>query len=247
MRIRDRVLIGAAILGDTFFELSKSPHVRHKQIIGILPSDYKASNFTDAVWRMVKTGYIEKIIKNGEPYLRLTGEGERALVRDFPILSLRAKKWDGFWRVVFYDITEKQRNIRETLQYKLLRLGFGQLQKSVYITPLEVADDLGEYIKECGLSEQVFVGVCKRLFAGDNKQLAAKAWNLSQLNERYEEIMYDMDDFADGKGEMSLDQLYTKFEEILMDDPFLPKELLPDWWLGDQAIREMKKLLSTVS
>lgn len=233
-------------MGDSFIELGKSPHIRHKQIIGILPPDYKLSNFTNAVWRMVKTDCIEKVVKNGEPYLRLTGEGKRALVRDFPILSLRAKKWDGFWRVVFYDIAEKQRNVRETLQYKLLRLGFGQLQKSVYVSPLEVADDVREFIENRGLGDYVFVGVCKRLLAGDDKQLAARAWALGQLNERYGEIMYDMDDFATGRSEMNLSQLYTKFEEVVLDDPFLPKELLPDWWLGDRAIRQMKELLTNL-
>lgn len=243
LRIRDRVLISAAILGDSFFEMGKSSHIRYKQVIGLLPADYKMSNFTAAVERMVKTSHIEKVVKNGEPYLRLTGEGKRALTRDFPLLSLRAKKWDGFWRVVFYDITEKQRNIRETLQYKLLRLGFGQLQKSVYISPLDVADDIREFIENRGLDDQVFVGICKRLSTGNDKQLAARIWNLYQLNERYAEIMYDMDDFSEGRGAMSLSQLYTKFEEILMDDPFLPKELLSDWWLGDQAIKQMKKLL----
>jgi len=231
-------------LGDSFFELSKSPHVRHKQIIGVLPPDYKMSNFTNAVGRMIRTSYIEKIVKNGEPFLRISGEGKRALMRDFPLLSLRARKWDGFWRIVFYDINEEQKGVRGSFQYKLVSLGFGQLQKSVYITPLEVADDLNEYIEEFGLKEQVFVGVCKRLFAGDNRQLADRVWNLSQLNERYEEIMYNMDDFTDGKGEMSLNQLYANFEEVLMDDPFLPKELLPDWWLGNRALKQMKKLLT---
>jgi len=56
--------------------------------------------------------------------------------------------------------------------------------------------------------------------------------------------MYNMDDFTDGKSKMSLNQLYTNFEEILMDDPFLPKELSPDWWLGNKALKQMKKLLT---
>lgn len=243
LRIRDRLLIGAAVLGDMFFELTKSPHVRYKQVLGILPSDYKMSNFTATVARMLRTGYIEKIVKDGEPYLRLTGQGKRALIRDFPLLSLKNRKWDRSWRIVFYDILEEQKSVRETLQFKLISLGFGQLQKSVYISPLEISEDLQEFIESRKLENQVFVGICRRLLAGDEKQLAVRVWNLDKLNERYEEIMDEMDDFSEGRGKMNLGQLYAKFEQILLADPFLPGELLPDWWLGDRALRRMKKLL----
>jgi phenylacetic acid degradation operon negative regulatory protein len=242
-RVRDGVLLGSAVLGDLFFEITKSPYVRMKQFEGILPSDYKITNFTATVNRMLRTEEIEKIIKGGEPYLRLTGRGRRALTRDFPLLKLRAEKWDGKWRMVFYDISEKRKTLRRTLHYKLKSLGFGQLQESVYISPLGISSDMREFIESQGLADRVFVGICKRLLAGDDKQLAANVWRLDKLNERYQEVLDEMDDFSAGRGELSLEQLYHKFEQILLDDPFLPWELLPDWWRGDEVIRRMKELL----
>lgn len=242
-RVKDRVLLGAAILGDLFFEITKSPYIQIKQFEGVLPPDYASSNFLASVNRMLRTGEIEKIVKDGEPYLRLTGQGKRALTRDFPLLKLRSKKWDGQWRVVFYDIAEKEKSRRQTLQHKLKSIGFGKLQKSVYISPLPISEDLREFIASKGLSDRVFVGVCKRELAGDDRELAARVWNLYKLNERYAEIMYDMDDFAEGRGKMNLSQLYHKFRETLLDDPFLPKELLPEWWLGEKAVKQIKQLL----
>lgn len=239
-------MISGAVLGDLFFEVTKSPYIQIKQFQGILPPDYSVTNFTGAVSRMLKTGHIDKIIKEGEPYLRLTGLGKKALTRDFPLLLLREKKWDRLWRIVFYDVNEKQRSTRLALQQKLENLGFGRLQKSVYISPLPICEDLREFLENRGLSDFVFVGICRKLFAGDEKRLAARVWELGKLNEKYGEVLYDMDDFLAGRGEMNLSQLYNNFEQILLDDPFLPKELLPDWWLGGKAIRQMKELLLKV-
>lgn len=242
-RIRDRVLLSAAILGDLFFEFVKSPYIEIKQFEGVLPPDYASSNFIASVNRMLRTGDIEKIVKDSEPYLRLTGQGKKALTRDFPLLELRRKRWDGKWRMVFYDIAESEGSLRKTIQYKLKSIGFGQLQKSVYISPLPISEDLHEFIDGKKLSDRVFIGTCKILLGSDDRQLAVRVWGLSELNDEYAEIMDDMDDFVDSKRKMNFDQLYSKFERILLADPFLPEELLPDWWLGNKAIKDMKKIL----
>lgn len=46
------------------------------------------------------------------------------------------KKWDGLWRIVFYDIPEQHKTGRDALTAKLRQLGFFQLQRSVWIHPL---------------------------------------------------------------------------------------------------------------
>jgi len=242
-RVQDRLILGFALLADSFFELTKSVYIRHDQAIGLLPPDYKITNYYGAVSRLLKTGYIEKIIKNGEPYFRLTGEGKRKLVRDLPILRLRSRKWDGWWRMVFYDIPEKDKRTRKAVQYKLLELGFGALQKSVYLSPYDLEEDLREFIESQGLEEVIFVTVAKRLSAGNDKKLAIKAWRLDRLNKHYAEFLDDLDDFVNGRGKLTFEQLYCEFEMLMRQDPFLPKELLPDWWLGDEAFKKMKLIL----
>lgn len=243
LRIRDQILITAAILGDAFFDLTETPYFKVKQLRRLLTPGFSSTSFSCAVWRMLRTEEIEKVVKKGEPYLRLTGVGKGRLVRDFPILKLRSKKWDGLWRIVFYDIKEKRKHIRQALQWQLESLGFGRLQKSVYLSPLPISEDLQEFIESRGLKDLVFVGVCKKLLAGDPKKLAVRVWKLNKLYDQYNELRDDIDEFLDGESKMNFSQLYTKFEGILLDDPLLPKELLPDWWIGDKVIGMMKKLL----
>lgn len=189
---------------------------------------------------MLTTGYMEKVIKNGEPYLRLTGIGKKALVRDFPIFSLKDKKWDGKWRIVFYDIPEKEKNIRKMLQVKLLELGFGMIQESVYISPFDIAEDLREFLIAQKLEEIVFISVADKLFAGNEKLLTERVWRLGDLNEEYLDLYQRIK-----KGE-NLEEIFSTYEEILRRDPCLPRQLLPDNWLGEKVYQEISKRLKTL-
>lgn len=52
---------------------------------------------------------------------------------------LTMKKWDKKWRVVLFDIPLKHKKQGEVFRNHLKRLGFRQLQKSVWITPYPCA------------------------------------------------------------------------------------------------------------
>ncbi len=47
------------------------------------------------------------------------------------------KQWNGKWFLVFFDVPETQRNKRDYLRRYLIKLGFYQYQKSVYLFPYE--------------------------------------------------------------------------------------------------------------
>jgi len=49
----------------------------------------------------------------------------------------KQKKWDRKWRLLIFDIADKQKIKREALRGKLKELGFFQLQKSVWVCPYE--------------------------------------------------------------------------------------------------------------
>ena len=224
-------------MGDLYFEFKQPFYVDVGKMKKALPENYNSTNFTSAVSRMFTTGYMEKIIKNAEPYFRLTGIGEKALRREFPIFSLRNRKWDKKWRIVFYDVPEKEKKTRRQIQEKLQELGFGMIQESVYISPFDVAEDLREFMIAEGLGRLVFVCVANQLFAGDEKLLAEKIWNLENLNKAYAKILEKIKE-----GERS-NQLFSKYEDLVRIDPCLPKELLPNDWVGDKVYKEIKKLL----
>lgn len=51
-------------------------------------------------------------------------------------------RWDGVWRMVIFDISEKKKKAREALRSKLKELGFRELQKSVLVFPYECEDEV---------------------------------------------------------------------------------------------------------
>lgn len=261
LRTQDILLLGLSGALDLFEEIrdpfslvSKS----YETMYGWVPEQYKRHNFNHLVWRNIKTGYIEKIEKHGEIYIRLTSQGNKKITRDFPLFSLQKRKWDKKWRVVIFDIEEANRSVRDSLRKKLKELGFGMIQKSVFISPHNVIKDMLEFIESVGLNDLVYTFEASNLATGGARELANKVWKLEVLNEKYREIIEKIEDgylnikhdrvkMLNSEGKEKKIELAKELREtylsILLRDPFLPKELLPSEWLGEKA----KKLIGSLS
>jgi CRISPR-associated endonuclease Cas2 len=50
------------------------------------------------------------------------------------------KDWDKKWRIVIFDIPEDKKIARDTLRRKIKKVGFLELQKSVWVYPYECAN-----------------------------------------------------------------------------------------------------------
>lgn len=234
LRPRDYLLLTLGFLGDTFEEIKDPLRLQeqgYRYLYGWVPRRWQKHHFQKAVWRMFKTGDIEKVSIKGQPVIRLTSRGQDRGVREFPLLSLSQKPWDRRWRIVSFDIPEKLKGRRETLRSKIERLGMGRLQESLYITPFDFGSDLQEFIESHGLSDHVIVFEARHTFGEDAKSMAWRVWRLEKIEEDYKELL---EVFVEKKTLSREDNfnLQLKFEEILLADPLLPRELLPDDWIG---------------
>lgn len=72
-------------------------------------------------------------------------------------------KWDGFWRMVMFDIPEHKKQARDTFARKLWALGFVALQKSVFVYPYECRDELDFIVEVFGLKPYVRFALVKEL------------------------------------------------------------------------------------
>lgn len=75
----------------------------------------------------------------------------------------KKKKWDYFWRIIFFDIPEEKKYIRDHLRKELLSLGFYQFQKSVYVCPFDCEDMLLDFCSAYGISNDVLFCVTPSL------------------------------------------------------------------------------------
>ena len=243
LRIQDRILLSLAFLGDLFEDLADAGGIMsasYKQVYGFTPRKYKRNNFVAAVKYGLRTERIEKVIKKNRPYLRLTGKGKNKLMRDFPLACLQKRKWDGFWRVLPYDIKEIKRGQRDQLRRKLYELGFKQFQKSVYFSPHPIEKEMADFLKTLKLEGKIQILLCNKILGVENRELAKKLWHLDKLNKEYKKLLFKLERLSTEK---KLREAKAKYLELLTADPFLPKELLPRPWWGEEAGRELKKIL----
>lgn len=270
IRPGDLLMLGLAGAVDIFEEIRDPFGVMANGceiMYGWVPEKYKRHNFSRVVSRNLKTGEMEKVIKNGEVYLRLTSVGQQSLHRDFPLLSLQRQKWDGKWRIVIFDIEEKEKATRNALRAKLQELGFGMLQESVWVTPHDLIADFREFLKAKGLGEKVYVLEVSYLLAGNWQDLVSKIWHLDEINGKYKELYQHFLKLKEmyvticgrtiehtsktklkklNERELRLEKEKLSLKEdylnLLLMDPAMPKELLPKDWFGEVLKKELKNI-----
>lgn len=87
--------------------------------------------------------------KDGTVILLLNKNGEKRVLEcnlDKLVIK-KPKRWDGYWRIIIFDIPEKKKQARDALTFKLKQLGLYQLQKSVYVYPYNCKDEI-DFITE---------------------------------------------------------------------------------------------------
>ena len=114
--------------------------------------------FYNAFYKLRNQGLIKMEYRGKQLYISLTEEGRKKCGK-FQIDDLKIKKplrWDKKWRILIFDIAEKDKIKRESLRGKLKQLGFFQLQKSVWVCPYN-------FFKE--------VNILRRFFGLKNKEM----------------------------------------------------------------------------
>lgn len=137
------------ILLQAGFALALTPSPKRQMwILKQLTKEWKNIN-RQYLYRIIREFKYEKLIDwkemvDGSVSIILTENGKKWALR-FNIDEMKIKKpfkWDGKWRVVFFDIPEKIRNARDALRKKLRELGFYELQKSVFVFPFPCKNEI---------------------------------------------------------------------------------------------------------
>lgn len=131
------VLLGGVALG-----MSGSPRQCMKTLKAI-ERDWKKINqhsFNRSVGNLSREKLVEeKFSSDGSMKLTLTKEGRKQakllLLLKGSINFKKPKVWDKKWRVVLFDIPEKDRAFRDILRNHLRELNFKKLQHSAFVSP----------------------------------------------------------------------------------------------------------------
>ena len=98
--------------------------------------------------------------------IELTAKGKEK-ARKYSIENISIKPvqgWDGRWRLVMFDIPEKDRYIRGIFRDKLVHLGFFRVQQSVWVYPHDCEKEINSLMRILHLEDFVLI------FAADIKK-----------------------------------------------------------------------------
>ena len=110
--------------------------------------DYLPSSVYLAADKLERRGLVEKISTSEGIIIKITDKGKKQTLKyDLLKLSPPKFKWDGQWRLVFFDIAEIERGKRDRLRGYLRQLGMEQMQESVFVSPYDVFDQVC-YLRE---------------------------------------------------------------------------------------------------
>jgi phenylacetic acid degradation operon negative regulatory protein len=204
-----------------------------------------------AISRMSKQGWIKSEKKGNRSYYSLTEQGRKRMDEAAErIYKLEAPSWDEKWRLLVYSIPEEKRNLRDELRKELVWSGFGLLANSCWITPNPLSEQVDLLTRKYDIKPYVHFFEANYLQNGEPQTLVAKCWDLQEINEKYEEFIetysqkfiinqneIEHGNMTDAECFVERTMLVHEYRKFLFVDPGLPKELLPEKWLGNSAAR----------
>jgi phenylacetic acid degradation operon negative regulatory protein len=177
------------------------------------------------------------------------------------IFQPRCDPWDGRWYLLTYSIPESKRALRRGLRKRLQWLGFGALHQATWISPRDLRRQVEQVVDALKIHPNVEFFTAKHHGFSSDEEIVARCWNLQQLNEYYADFITRYDPVLQqhqallmaGDG-LRHDQCFVNRFMLVHEyrsspyvDPNLPRELLPDDWLGGRATRLFQQVHDLLS
>ena len=114
---------------------------------------------------------------DGSINILLTEKGAlRALNCQLDSIKNKKEIWDGKWRMVAFDMPERFKKGRDALRHTLKKVGFCELQKSVFICPYNCTKEISLLVKFFNLNKYVRLGILEFI---DNENHFKKVFKLN--------------------------------------------------------------------
>lgn len=209
-----------------------------------------------ALSRMARRSWLTVRRVGNRSYYGLTVRSIKILAEgDRRIFEYPADEWDGTWWVLTYSIPERTRELRDRLRKELTWLGYGLLGSATWISPRNHSDIVERVVDELGVRGRVEFFRGTHLGFSSTKELVDRCWDLESINRRYAEFIdiyrpkldsllrrleggATISDEEAFRERFLIVHLYRKFPFI---DPQLPDPLLPEGWLGKEAMRVFRQ------
>jgi len=113
------------------------------------------NTYQTALSRLESHGLIQKKTRG---VFTLTPDGRKEalfayVTAETRVFNPKYSKWDGGWRIIFFDIPETKRKQRDYLRSVLKTIGFKEWQKSIWAYPYQVPSFLRDLLFQDNLKQ----------------------------------------------------------------------------------------------
>jgi phenylacetic acid degradation operon negative regulatory protein len=170
--------------------------------------------------------------------------------------------WDGQWRLAVYSLPEEKRELRNELRKQLVWYGFGSLAPGAWISPHDRQAELEAILDDLAVRRYVSLFTGRHVGSLSDQELVARCWDIPSLEEEYRAFVqrhqaaYEALRMTSEIDRVTLPPemcfvrrfwLTYDFQPFPRKDPNLPRDLLPDPWVGytaRQLFTHYRRLLS---
>lgn len=111
--------------------------------------------------KLIEAGLVQKDKKKNFCILTNKGKNFSIFVNDY--FSTINQKWDGYLRMVFYDIPMSKSAYRQWLYNNLSLLGYKQIQRSVFIGKYPLPESFIRNINDAELDDYLYISIIKNI------------------------------------------------------------------------------------
>jgi phenylacetic acid degradation operon negative regulatory protein len=207
-----------------------------------------------SVGRLAQEGWIEAQRSGRVSFYRLSDVGRRRFAEaTHRIYGESPTEWSGSWTLV--ALLPGMSADRERIRSEMTLLGFGQLQPGLLASPTHAPDDTLATLKELGALPDVLVSQARVIGGIPDERIARSAWNLDELERRYQEFIDMFAPLARHAGSAAMSNqsafvvrtlLIHEYRRVHLRDPLLPVSMLPREWAGRRAAELCRSLYATL-
>lgn len=128
---------------------------------------YSNKQVDNAARYLKRKNFIAFENKGNKFRLILTKFGQNKLRKvSISEVTIKPTPWDGQWRVLTFDVPEKDKPARHFFRKKLKQLGFFHFQRSVFILPYDCEKEIDLIVRNLMIRPYVHLLIARR-FEGD--------------------------------------------------------------------------------
>ncbi|MQA07227.1 MAG: PaaX family transcriptional regulator [Pseudonocardiaceae bacterium] len=229
------------LLGE--FVLPRDRPVWTSTLVDVLATfDVEEKSARQALARSAAEGWLASERVGRRVRWSLTSPGRRLLTEGAQRIyefGSTERQWDGNWLVLLVSVPETKRDLRHRLRTQLSWAGFGSPEAGVWISPDTRRElEAMSILKELGLAEEAMSFTASYGAVGSQDSMVARAWDLTELENRYEEFIDEFTALDPPNGDAVLHaqtRLVHEWRRFPFLDPQLPSSLLPSNWSGSKA------------